>query len=72
GNYPTTIWLPGEFVVDVYPIAVHADAPPGAYVIEVGMYDPADVGRLPVRDPSGAAGDRVLLGAIEVTSPQSN
>jgi hypothetical protein len=68
GSYPTTLWVPGEYVVDTYEIAVDAGAPPGGYAVEVGMYD-ANVQRLPVRDPTGAAGDRVLLGAIEVREP---
>jgi len=45
---------------------VHADAPPGEHVIEVGMYDPATVQRLPVLDAVGGAGDRVLLGRVQV------
>jgi hypothetical protein len=35
-------------------------------VIEVGMYDPSTLQRLPVLDPTGATGDRVLLGDIEI------
>ncbi|MBN1641476.1 MAG: hypothetical protein JXA09_09590 [Anaerolineae bacterium] len=66
GGYPTTLWLPGEIIVDPYAIQVAVDAPPGAYAIEVGMYNPADMQRLPVIDPGGAAGDRVLLGQVEV------
>jgi hypothetical protein len=68
GSYPTTLWVPGEIVVDSYAIPVDADAPVGDYVIEVGMYDPATIQRLPVLDPSGGTGDRVLLGEIEVTT----
>jgi hypothetical protein len=69
GSYPTTLWVPGEVVVDEYAIQVQADAPPGAHVIEVGMYDPRNVQRLPVVDPSGATGDRVLLGNVQVLHP---
>jgi hypothetical protein len=59
-------------VVDEYVIALQPDAPLGrmspsaTYVIEVGMYDPATLLRLPVLDPTGAAGDRVLLGQVIV------
>ena len=66
GHYPTTLWVEGEVVVDSYEIEVQADAPPGMHVIEVGMYDPATVQRLPVLDPSGTVGDRVLLGQVTV------
>jgi hypothetical protein len=62
GRYPTTLWAAGEVVVDEYDLPVPPDAPPGRYQIEVGMYDPADMRRLPT-----AAGDRVLLGEVRVT-----
>ena len=68
GTYPTTLWVPGEVVVDVYQIPVAADAAPGQYVIEVGMYDPATMERLPVLDPTGAIGDRILLADVQVVS----
>ena len=67
GTYPTTLWVPGEVVLDSYQIPVDADAPPGRYAIEVGMYDPVTIQRLPVHNPSGGTGDRVLLGDIVVT-----
>jgi hypothetical protein len=66
GSYPTTLWVSGEVVVDEYAIEIQADAPPGAHVIEVGMYDPGNVQRLPVIDPSGATGDRILLGSVRI------
>jgi len=66
GSYPTTLWVPGEVVVDEYVIEVQADAPSGEHTIEVGMYDPANVQRLPVLDPSGATADRFLLWSVQV------
>lgn len=67
GTYPTTLWAPGEVVLDPYQIPVDADAPPGRYAIEVGMYDPVTIQRLPALDPSGETTDRILLGDIVVT-----
>jgi hypothetical protein len=66
GRYPTTLWVPGEVIVDEYAIVVQPDAPPGSYVVEVGLYDPATMQRLPVLDPTGAVGDRILLGNVGV------
>jgi hypothetical protein len=66
GRYPTTLWVPGEVVVDEYALDIEPDAPPGTYMIEVGMYDPATMQRLPVLDPAGAVGDRVLLGNVQI------
>ena len=72
GTYPTTLWVPGEVVVDRYAIPIAADAVPGRYAIEVGMYDPATIVRLPVLDPGGAVGDRILLGEIAVGEAQAH
>ncbi len=58
---PTTTWIPGETIVDPYAIPVDADAPPGQYQLEVGMYDPLDGTRLPVTIDGVPAGDRILL-----------
>ncbi len=67
GTYPTMLWVVGEIVVDDYEIRVDTGAPPGSYMIEVGMYDPETMARLPVSDPGGTSGDRVLLGRITIT-----
>ena len=63
GAAPTTSWLVGEVIVDEYHIPLDGDAPAGNYHIEMGMYDPATVVRLPVfaTDGSRLPDDRVLL-----------
>ena len=38
GAYPTSRWAPGDVIRDVYRLKVRADAPPGVYRLEVGMY----------------------------------
>lgn len=50
GALPTTSWVAGEYLVDVYDI----DAPPGEYTIRIGMYDPATNLRLPVLDSANS------------------
>ena len=67
GTYPTTLWVEGEVIADQYEIVVKPDAPPGQYVIEVGMYLPQSGQRLPVLDELGQVqGDRILLGTVEI------
>ena len=66
GSYSTMLWVPGEVVVDEYDIAIRPDTPPGTHVIEVGMYDPTNLQRLSVLDPTGAVGDRILMGNVEI------
>jgi hypothetical protein len=61
---PTTGWLEGEIVVDGYELPVRADAPPGEYVIEVGLYDPVSGERLSLLSES--RDDRILLGRVRV------
>ncbi len=62
GVYPTTGWLPGEYLVDQHTLTIAADAPPGSYVLEMGMYLPATNARLPIRNAAGEPlGDRIIL-----------
>src|SRR5581483_7252114 len=70
GRRPTSGWTAGETVVDPYGVPVLPGTPPGVYQVEVGLYRPTDGSRLTFRDAGGAtAGDRLLLGPIEVRKP---
>jgi len=62
GKFPTNAWRVGEIVPDVYRVRMDAHAPPGAYKIEIGLYDPATGARLMTRE--GA--DNVIIAEIEV------
>jgi mannosyltransferase len=68
GSYPTSLWQPGDTIEDLYGLAIPPNVPPGDYILEVGMYDPATLARLPARDANGAPlpDDRVVLGAVRV------
>ncbi len=62
GQSPTLGWLEDEVIEDRYVIPVQADTPAGTYQIEVGMYDPLFMERLPVLDQREQPHeDRVLL-----------
>ncbi|MFQ5340534.1 MAG: glycosyltransferase family 39 protein [Anaerolineae bacterium] len=64
---PTTGWLPGEVIVDPYDIRVDPAAPAGEYFIEVGMYDPETLERLPaVAGGQRLTKDRILVEGIRV------
>lgn len=71
GQFPTTSWLPNEFLVDTYTIHVPLDTPPGdeTYMLEIGLYDAAasDFARLPVTAPSEAINDHVVLDRWPIT-----
>jgi hypothetical protein len=66
GAYPTSLWLTGEVITDVYEIPVRASAAPGEHRLEVGMYVAETGARLPV---GGATDDAILLQTVIVTSP---
>jgi hypothetical protein len=62
GQFPTTSWVSGEYLVDAYQVPVHPDTPPGTYRLEVGLYDPLSGQRLEASDKEGRPiGNRVLL-----------
>jgi mannosyltransferase len=65
GTLPTTGWVKGEVIADKYKFTVKPDAPPGEYLIEVGMYDAQNNRRLPVLG-SQEPEDRILLNQIVV------
>lgn len=71
GARPTTGWVPGEFIIDEYELVVEADAPPGEYILEVGMYDASTGERLPALDTEGRVLDNrlVLPTKIQVVTP---
>ncbi len=72
GAFPTTGWLPGEYIADDYAIPMAQNAPPGHYQIEIGMYDPHTGQRLPVlnstcqADACNQIDDKVLLPGLTV------
>jgi hypothetical protein len=47
GNYPTSIWEPGEMVKDEYTLALPSNAAP-PFSLEIGMYKYPSLERLPV------------------------
>jgi hypothetical protein len=55
GDYPTTMWAPGETIADPHPIALPADLPLGRYRLLVGMYDLETLERLARLDGAGAS-----------------
>ena len=66
GNYPTSLWSPGEVVEDVHLLDI-ADVPPGEYDLRIGLYNPTSGERLPAFGPDGPLQDyAVIIGELEV------
>lgn len=67
GMRPTTGWAEGEIITDEHHIPIQADAPPGQYILEIGLYDLATGQRLPVMSEDGAVLDnKILLTEVSV------
>ncbi len=68
GTRATSGWPPGELIRDPYLIPVPADAPPGEYLVEVGLYLLATNERLPVLNADGApVENRVILPGLTIS-----
>jgi hypothetical protein len=66
-DVPSYYWLPGDAFAQVHRFTLPADAPPGEYPLEVGLYNSADQKRWPVLDAAGnSSGDHVIIGSVSV------
>jgi hypothetical protein len=69
GTAPTSLWTTGETVVDVRKLAVFPDAVPGAYGVQVVVYDldGGEISRLPIIPAGGEMlRDHVVLTQMRV------
>ncbi|MDI7276061.1 MAG: hypothetical protein QME94_08775, partial [Anaerolineae bacterium] len=67
-SYPTVCWQPDETVVQEFSLTVPPSAPPGRYLVAVGVYEAPAGPRLPVTAPAPQPWDYVSLGEIEVVA----
>jgi len=63
GTLPTTSWVEGEVVTDIYELAMPSEISPGSYTLIVGMYEASTAERLPVCDTA----DRLLGDHVELS-----
>ncbi|HEX8231612.1 MAG TPA: phospholipid carrier-dependent glycosyltransferase [Chloroflexia bacterium] len=68
GTYPTSLWPPGEVIVDEMTLTLPAELPPGEYNMRVGLYLQIDAGAHTAftltNAPPNSGGDYVLLGPV--------
>jgi hypothetical protein len=69
--YPTSAWGERPYLETELPLAIPADIPPGRYQLFVGLYNPADGGRLPLKtdeplNPAISGPEALLLMNIEI------
>jgi len=65
-DVPSWHWREGDAFVQLHRFSVDADAPPGLYHLEVGVYTRENQARLPVLVEGAAVDDRVLLSPVEI------
>lgn len=69
GAWPTSLWEPGQPVLDRYTLTVPAGTPPGRYTLWAGMYRLADLTRLTLSGTGFRAQDDALfLGEVVITN----
>ncbi len=68
-QYPSAQWTPGERFLDRITVPLPAGAPPGEYVLQVGLYSPdKDANLTVVGEDGGFAG---TVASLSVTVPKS-
>jgi hypothetical protein len=53
GRYPTTIWAPGERILDKHTLTTPDNLAPGEYRLAIGLYHQLSGARLPLQFPDG-------------------
>jgi len=69
GGLPTTVWVSGEVMMDIYEVPVISEADPASYTVAVGMYDARTGQRLAATGAEGVRlpDDRILLGSVRLS-----
>ncbi len=67
GNYPTTVWQPGEVVADTYRLTIPDEVPRAqAWAVNVNFYRMGDGTWLPLVQNGHEVGDRAILDWVRV------
>jgi 4-amino-4-deoxy-L-arabinose transferase-like glycosyltransferase len=59
----------GDRFIQTHTLPVNAETPAGSYAVQIGLYHPGTLGRLPIAARDASA-DRVFVGEIEVAPDQ--
>jgi hypothetical protein len=57
---------PGDQFVQAHTVTVNSETPPGRYFMQLGLYAPDTLVRLPIAAGGGQTADRVLVGEVNV------
>lgn len=71
GDFPTSSWIPGEYLTDSHRLTIRSDAPSGPAILIVGLYDPVNGQRVPWVDSAGTPIGDVLELPVTVEIAES-
>jgi 4-amino-4-deoxy-L-arabinose transferase-like glycosyltransferase len=60
--------LPGDRFAQVHPVTINPGTPSGAYHLQIGLYSPETLVRLPIQTADGGFADRVWVADVEVNA----
>jgi hypothetical protein len=63
---PNWDWKTGDVIAQIHRFTLRSDVPLGSITLEVGVYQQADLTRLPVMMDGIVVGDKILLSEVEV------
>jgi len=66
GHYPTSVWAPGEVVLDRHVVSIADQIQPGDYTLIGGLYRGSDGARLMTASRDQGLTDAVILGEVNV------
>ncbi len=67
GQYPTSLWRPGEGSAEVYTLTVPLTAPAGPVTLIAGLYHAPTAQRMAILDQAGQpAGDHAVLATLTI------
>jgi hypothetical protein len=71
---PSSLWVPGERVIDQHTLVLPADLLKADYQVCVGLYHWSDFKRVPVVDPGNAeeTDDLVIVGGVPLGSDRAD
>ncbi len=70
GTQPTTAWQPGQTIIDHHALSVPVGTPPGAYAIQIVLYDPKTSRAANIVAPENRRGQSVMLGTVDAIRPR--
>jgi hypothetical protein len=54
GNAPTSMWTPGDWIVDPHELSLPSNLSTGRYTLQIGVYDSSNGARVPIFDAGGS------------------